>query len=79
MRTYTPTTAFITPPENQGEAVQRSYALDGEASVIIERVYDGGDGTTKYRAYDYPRRDDVSWELQNGTPSLGRYRGECQI
>lgn len=79
MNTYIPTTTFITPPENQGQAVERSYALDADAGVILERVYDGGDGSTTYYAYDYPEDDDGSWEPQSGAPSLGTQRGECQV
>jgi hypothetical protein len=79
VRTYEITTTFITPPECQGQAVERSYALAADDSAIIERVYDGGDGTTTYTAYDYPNDDDGSWEPQNGRPALGRERGECKV
>lgn len=79
MNAYTPTEKWVTPPENQGQIVTVSYSLDSEAEVILERIHDASDGTTEFRAYRYPARDDGSWEPWNGTPKLGRSLGKCEV
>lgn len=79
LQTYNPTTEFITPPENQGQFVTLSYALDCDAEVILVSSYDAGDHSKVYYAYMYPDNDDGSWEPQNCVPELGEYLGECQI
>lgn len=79
MQTYIPTTAFITPPENQGQIVTRSYALDQDELVIIEKIHDGSDGNVTYHAYAYPDSDYGEWDPWNGSPETGDYLGECRI
>lgn len=79
MKTYTPTTRWDTPPENQGQILTCSYALDSDAEVILEKIYDASDRTTEYRAYKYPVDDDGEWDPWNGTPELGRALGTCEI
>lgn len=75
MSTYTPTTKFVTPPENQGQIVTHSYAYAAEG-VIIERVHDASDRTTRYYAY---KDDGSEWDPWNGVPALGESLGECQV
>ncbi len=58
MKTYIATSAFLTPPENQGQIVTVSYALDAEAEVILEKIYDASDKSLEYQAYAYPEDDD---------------------
>lgn len=79
MKTYSPTTGFTTPPENRGQIMTISYALDSDAEVILERIHDASDRSTEYRAYAYPRNDDGSWEPWNCAPKLGRRLGTCAI
>lgn len=78
MRTYDPTTNFVTPPVKQGQAVEYSYAMDAESEVIIERRYDGSDGSTSYTAYAYSD-DESEFEPQNEVPSLGKNLGHCLV
>ena len=79
MRTYTPTTEFITPPENQGQIVTRSYAYAAEDGVIIEHEYDASDRTTRYYAYEDGDKDGSEWDPWNGVPALGASLGECRV
>ena len=78
MKTYIPTTRFVTPPVNQGQMVTVSYALDIDSEVIIESIYDASDRSQEYIAYEYPEDDDT-WEPWNGVPSLGMRLGPCTI
>jgi len=93
--TYTPQEPFITPPFNQGQIVDKSYALDAEAGVIIERIHDGGDGSTEYHAYEMRNHEldedgacvvapdgdpvEAKFEPQNDNVALGGYLGACDV
>lgn len=79
MKSYTPTTAFTTPPENRGQILSISYAVAAGDEAIIERLYDRSDRSLEYRAYAYPENDDGEWEPWNGAPELGEYLGQCEI
>lgn len=79
MKTYTPTTIFTTPPENQGQIVTVSYALAADDEAIIESIYDASDRTQGYRAYAYADDDDGDWAPWNGAPALGECLGQCLI
>jgi hypothetical protein len=39
---------FITPPENQGQIVDSSFAIDAEREEIVNRTFDGSDGSESY-------------------------------
>ncbi|MEW6169628.1 MAG: hypothetical protein AB1651_18340 [Pseudomonadota bacterium] len=77
-RTYRPTTDFVAPPEEQGQIVQRSYALDAEAEVILCRETDYSDGSQTIVAFRYPD-DDSEFQPWNVAPSLGRLIGPCIV
>jgi hypothetical protein len=80
MKSYKPTTTFITPPENQGQIVTVSYALAADDELILVRTYDASDRTTSYDAYAYPEEcDQDSYDPANGEPELGAYVGQCSV
>jgi hypothetical protein len=68
---------FITTPENQGQIVEVSYAVDsdhGGEDRIIERCHDRSDGEVTYRRYVDPEffeEDSANLEFWNGSPKLG--------
>ena len=78
MKKYRVTSAFIVPPENQGQIVEVSYAIAADDEVIIERTLDKSDRTIRYDAYEYPDKE-WEWDPWNGTPSLGEHVGVCAI
>jgi hypothetical protein len=39
---------FIVPPENQGQIIEISFAIDGENEQVICREFDASDRTTCY-------------------------------
>jgi hypothetical protein len=72
---------FTTPPENQGQIIEVSYALAvnfDDPAVIVARKHDRSDNTTTYTAYA-ARPEDEEWDPQNGAPRLGQCFGECRI
>ena len=66
---------FITPPENQGQMVEVSYA--GTGDYILERTHDRSTQTEKTLAYKWSGNSVFS--PQNRAPKLGRLIGEAQI
>ena len=70
---------FITPPENQGQIVTVSYALDDTAFAVIEKIHDAADNTTIYIAYEYPDVLYLFFQPWNNAPNLGKKIGECSI
>ena len=79
MITYYPTTKFVTPPENQGQIVIVSYALDADAEVIIKRTHDASNNSIRFDAYSYPDDDSGEWTPWNESPELGTHLGQCKI
>lgn len=79
---YEPTSAFIVPPECQGQGVEYAYALDARACVIVERRTDRSEpiaSRVTFHAFEYPAGDPGEWEPQNGRPVLGEPIGRCKI
>ena len=69
---------FVTPPENQGQAVTRSYACTED--YILEKTYDASDNSVSIEAYEWPEDvEEGEWGPQNGTPRLGRRLGPIEF
>lgn len=60
---------FVTAPEDQGQIIEVSYALDGEAQMVVRRSVDRSTGRTYYAV---ARFQDLhgDWEPWNEAPSL---------
>jgi len=61
---------FVTPPENMGQIVTKSYVwIEGEGEgYIVERIHDSSDNTTDYEIY---YATDGMFEPWNMAPELG--------
>lgn len=70
---------FLTPPENQGQIVEVSYACTED--YILECTTDRSDNSTKIVAYQYPAdgSEDGGIEPWNGVPNLGRRAGLVRL
>lgn len=60
--------AYHTPPEDQGQTVEYSYAIDTELECIVERCIDRSDKSVSYTAYEYGEGEFQPW---HSAPSLG--------
>jgi len=64
---------YETPPEEEGQIVQRSYAYAPDDDVWIVRVHDRSDRSTVYRARTNREEDvDTVCVAANRAPSMGR-------
>lgn len=63
---------FVTPPKNQGQIVEISFAIDADREEVVCRIYDRGDRTTKY---DVTPLENLKGEFEpwNGEPSFYDY------
>lgn len=61
---------FITPPENQGQIVEVSYAAVG--NEVIRRTHDQSDKSTEYAASKALNGDEGDY--WNGAPANKRWR-----
>jgi len=68
--------AWLTPPENQGQIVEVSYACTED--YILRCWHDRSDGETRITAYDWPAKDEPFAPWQS-VPSHGRRRGVVEI
>jgi hypothetical protein len=68
-----------TPPENQGQAVERSYGYCYADDVIIECRDDRSTGETVYTAYESGDDEFENWDPWNRKPTLGREVGRCWV
>lgn len=55
---------------DQGQIVERAYRYDPDTDRIVERIHDGSDNSTQYRAAACP--DDVEWNGSEGVAPWGR-------
>jgi hypothetical protein len=62
---------FITPPENQGQIVEKSYVLLWD-NTVLRCIYDQSDGSLEYATSRALSGDEG--EYQNGAPKNKRWR-----
>ena len=66
---------FITPPENQGQMVEVSYA--STETYILQKTVDRSRRTEKMMAYEWP--EGAEYSPQNKSPELGPLVGLAHI